>query len=125
MLVQWDLALRFQQRNSNQRMDYESPVRFVPGIFCGIITTMSKKVNNRKRKQKKIKNGSRTRLILICLEIFALVIIIGMGVLIWWNSEKTMGEKVEQQVAVVEEIQIDREARLEKKEEEVDRKSVV
>ena len=119
MLVQWDLVLRFLQQNSNQRMNCESPVRFVPGFFCGIITTMSKKVNNRKRKQKKIKNGSHTRLILICVEIFALVIIVGMGVLIWWNSEKTMGEKEEQPVAVVEEIQIDRESRLEKKEEEV------
>lgn len=100
-------------------MHYESPVRFVPGIFCGIMSSMSKKVKNRKRKQKKINVHFNTRLALICVEIFALILIVGMGALVLWKSGSGMDGKQEQQVAVVEEIQIDREALLEKKEEEV------
>ena len=100
-------------------MHYESPVQFVPGIFCGIMSSMSKKVKNRKRKQKKINVHFNTRLVLICVEIFALVLIVGMGALALWKSGSGIDGKQEQQVAVVEEIQIDREALLEKKEEEV------
>ena len=73
-------------------------------VFGGIISFMSERVKKRNQKQNRGNARFYTRLILICAEVFALALVIGMGALLWWNSEKGADDKQEQKVAVVEEV---------------------
>ena len=79
---------------------------------------MNRKKRNRKKKNK-INSRFYTRLALVCTEIFALVVIAGVSLLVWQNSKKKVEAEQAQHAVVVEEIQIDRESRVEKKEEKV------
>jgi len=68
---------------------------------------MGEKQKGRLKKQNNSNKRLYGRLALVCAEIFALVVIVGIGLLIWQDVKTENAEKESQQAAVVEELLID------------------